>query len=279
MGMMLSQDEVLARSGELPAFPKVVIRLLEAIDDDSATISTLVHHVESDPVVTARVMSQANAVAMGAHPGRVITNTETAASMVGVARIREIVLAVSLAGFAHKCRVSTSYWEHSVAVGVCVQELAKHTRQSLDYAFVAGLLHDIGQLWLASFYPQEYAWVRESVTAGVMPVAVVEREQFGVDHCQIGAWMVEQWELPASMAAALLYHHAPDECAGDPLVAATHVGEVLANALDLGGRPESQVVYLSQEACATVGIDWNEDLNYFFGKLEARARHAVQAFR
>ena len=276
--MQIGRDEVIARMGELPAFPKVVVRLLDALEDDAATIGTLAHHVESDPVVTARVMSLANSAALGGHAGRTVTNVETAASMIGIARIREIALAVSLAKFAQDCKVSAGYWEHSVAVGVCVQELAKHTRLSLDYAFVAGLLHDIGQLWLSSFYPQEFARCRQAVAMEQATVIEAESLEFGVDHSQIGAWMVEQWDLPSSMAAAVLYHHAPDECAADNLVAATHVGEVLANALDLGGRPENQVVYLSQEACATVGIDWNDDLNYLFGKLEARTRHAIAIF-
>jgi len=277
--MPIRQDEVVARMGELPAFPKVVVRLLDALEDDAATIGTLAHHVESDPVVTARVMSLANSAAMGVHAGRTVTNVETAASMIGIARIREIALAVSLAKFAQDCKVSAGYWEHSVAVGVCVQELAKHTRLSLDYAFVAGLLHDIGQLWLSTFYPVEFDLCRQSVAGEQATVIEAETWQFGVDHSQIGAWMVEQWELPPSMAAAVLYHHAPDECAADSLVAATHVGEVMANALDLGERPENQVVYLSPEACATVGIDWNDDLNYLFGKLEARTRHAIAVFR
>lgn len=279
MSLHIDKDQVLAQMAQLPAFPRVVSSLLEALDDEGATIGTLVHHVESDPVVTARVLSLANSVVTRSYPGQNVTSVETATSMIGVSRIREIVLAVSLAEFVQGCRASSSYWEHSVVVGVCTQELARHIRLSQDYAFVAGLLHDIGQLWMASFYPQEFSLVRQAVIDGDLPVIQMERQLFGVDHGQIGAWMVEYWGLPPTMSAAVLHHHDPDAYPGDQLVAVTHVGEVLANALDLADRPENQVISLSAAACATVGIDWNDDLRYLFGKIEARSQHAIRLFR
>ena len=278
MPVHLTKDEVLDRVRELPAFPRVVSDLLATLDDEQASMGALVHHVERDPVITARIVSLASAASSGrATGGR--RDVQSALSMIGLARVKEIVLAISLAEFNKKSRMSAYFWEHSVAVGVCAQELGRYTHVSLDYALVAGLLHDIGQLWMARFYPREFEELRSALTACGQGVIALEREYFGLDHCAIGQLLARHWQLPESVVAAIYHHHAPDTGLAEDLVAVTHVAEVLANALDLTRRDGNQVAALSAAACQRLGIDWQQDLNSLFGKIEGRTEYACQAFR
>lgn len=278
MGVHLSRDEVVERAARLPAFPRVVTDILATLDDENATIGALVQHVERDPVITARVVSLANSAALHAYPGSSIRDAATATSMIGIARVREIVLAVSLADFARTSRVSAYYWKHSVAVGVGAQELARHTQVSLDYALVGGLVHDIGQLWMAKFYPLEFQQVKMAVCGGTGDINDVEKAYFGLDHCEVGQALAECWKLPESVAAAIFFHHQPDPGLGEKLVAVTHVAEVLSNALDLTRREENQVAGLSAAACSAIGIDWGQDLRPLLGTIEARSEYACAAF-
>jgi len=156
MALQLSDHEIIERSKSMPAFPKVVTDILATLDDDGATLGSLVSHVEHDPVITARILSIANSAAMAGHSGSNVNDVRKAISLIGLAKIREITLAVSLAEFTHGCRMASYFWEHSVAVGICAMELGRFTHHSADYALVAGLLHDIGQLWMAHFYPLEF---------------------------------------------------------------------------------------------------------------------------
>jgi HD-like signal output (HDOD) protein len=151
-------------------------------------------------------------------------------------------------------------------------------RCSPDYALVCGLLHDIGQLLMARCYPLEFQMVRQSMECDeTLDLLEAERQHFGVDHCTIGAILATAWHLPASVIAAIQHHHEPDPPA-DKLVAATHVGEVIANALDLARYDEARVICLSENACNLLGIDWNGNLNYLFGKIEARTRQLCRIF-
>lgn len=279
MGVSLSRDEVIGRAACLPAFPRVVSTILATLEDENACVGALVHHVERDPVITARVLSLANSAALHTRPGPAIRDVATATSMIGMARLREIVLAVSLAEFARNGRVSTAFWEHSVAVGVCAQTLAKHVAVGLDHALVAGLLHDIGQLWMARFYPLEFQMVRLAMAERTEDINSVEREYLGLDHCEVGVILAEHWDLPEAIGLAIFHHHAPEPGLAERLVAVTHVAEVIANALDLAGREENQVSALSAAACADLGIDWNEDHNVLFGEIEARSEFACAVFR
>lgn len=282
MPVKLSQDEVLSKAAQLPAFPSVVSHILQTIDDDKAALGDLVKHVERDPVITAKVIAAASAVGLRGHHAVHLGDVYTATSMIGLSRLRELVLQTSLAQFVNK-NGAHHFWQHSVAVGVCAQELARysagHSNVHMDYAWVAGLLHDIGHLWLNRFYPLQFQIALQTADAGLMPLVEAEQFHFGWDHTQIGRTVAEHWKLPSSVIAAIAQHHEPDKGVCDKLVAVTHVAEVLANVLNLGHRQANQVVYLSPAACALLNLNFAGDMQHLFGRIEARAEYAIDFFR
>jgi putative nucleotidyltransferase with HDIG domain len=278
MSIRLTRAEVVEKSKLLPAFPSIVTQVLETIDDDNSTLGELVVHIEHDPVITARVVSLANGISMQRRHQVKMGDVYTATSMIGMERLREVVVGLSMAEFARTAKLATRFWEHSVSVGVCAQELAKSVGLSTDYAFVAGLLHDMGQLWLSRFYPAEFAQACQLAEMGKMPIVEAERQKLGLDHCQIGGCIGELWGLPPLVQDAIQFHHHPlPEM--DTLVAVTHVAEVIANALNLGAGTGSQVTYLSAAACEKLHIDFTEDMQHLFGRMEARADFACAIFR
>jgi len=278
MPLHLKESEIVERSALLPAFPGIVNDILETLDDDNATIGALIQLVGRDPVITARVLSIANAAAMAGRNQRDVRDMQVAVSLIGLAKLREIVLAVSIAEFSKESRMGHYFWEHSVAVGIAAQELARIGHCSADFALVCGLLHDIGQLWMARCYPLEFQMVRMSMErAPEMDILDAERNHFGIDHCAIGRLLAMAWRLPVSVVAAIQHHHDAHPPA-DKLVAATHVAEAVANALDLSRHDQASVSILSAASCDLLGIDWKDDLNYLFGKIEARSRHLARIF-
>lgn len=279
MALQLSEQEIVKRAINLPAFPRIVKDVLETLDDDNATLDTLVRLVETDPVITARIVSAASAAAQGTRHGNGLRNVQTAISLIGLARVRDIALAVSLAQFTEQSRMSAYFWEHSLAVGIAAQELGRFNRMSLNHAFVAGLLHDIGHLWMARFQPLEFQMVRNALNTGSRAIVDIEQEYFGTDHCAIGEILARQWKLPSQIATAIRHHHQPTMESGEKLVPLIHVAEVFANALDLTDRLDNHVTDLSDEACTAIGLNWDEDLRPLFGRIEARTEHACRIFR
>lgn len=273
----LTESEIIEHVALLPAFPGVVNDILATLEDDNATLGALIQLVGRDPVITARVLSIANAAALGGRNPRELHDMQVAVSMIGLSRVREIVLAVSLAEFSRESRMSSFFWEHSIAVGVAAQELAREAHFSVDLALVGGLLHDIGQLWMARFYPLEFQMVRMALETSERDVLEVEREYFGMDHCALGRILANFWKLPPAVIEAVAHHHDRHPPAGK-LLAATHVAEAIANALDLARHEQARVSHLSASACAELGLDWTQDLNYLFGRIEARTRYLCRTF-
>jgi putative nucleotidyltransferase with HDIG domain len=277
----LTRDEVVERMGTLPCFPRVVIDILATLDDPEANLNVLAEHIRHDPVISARVLARANSAAARKQGMSAVRDVFTAISMIGMGIVREMALLGSIAQYVRAVvppgGPTDGYWQHSVAVGVCSQELAFHAtdRVSADAALIAGLLHDVGQLWLFRFKADLFGeiWNREIVhTTGI---DAAERSQFGVDHATIGAWLIESWSLPRNLETAVRHHHHPDNALAEPLVPLVYVAEVLSNALDLSGRGKNRVTTLSGEACRRLGLTWSDDLHPLFGRIEARGRHAL----
>ena len=89
----------------------------------------------------------------------------------------------------------------------------------------------------------------------------------------IGAWMAEQWLLPKNICTAIQHHHTPDAALHEPLVALTHIAEVLCHALELGGGGYAHVTKISAGACDKLGLKWNAESRQLFGRVEARSRY------
>ena len=279
----ITRETVIERSNSLPAFPLVVKQIIATIDDPEASTEMLAGHIKHDPVISARVLSLANAAATGTRRQTSTHDIFTAASLIGMNRVREMALLAGwsdfVAGLAAPS-MNATFWQHSIAVGVCSEELALHTAApaSASAALIAGLLHDVGQLWLDRFERDSFSEALPHALAHGIGIEQAERERFGVDHAVIGAWLAEHWTLPANIVAAIRCHHAPDLALGEPLVPVVHVAEVLSNALDLSGREENRVTSISSAACRALGLTWDASARVLFGRVEARSRHANALF-
>lgn len=278
MSLKLTRKEILEKAYSLPAFPHAVIHVLNTLNDPGASMVDLASYIERDPVMTGRVVAQANVAArMGMHEAK-LENVYTAAALLGISKLREVVASVCLADFFKGSRVSSGFWDHSAGVAMVAQELANRTGFLPDFAFIAGLLHDVGQLWMERFYRTEFSEAQEAVKNGNVTIVQSEQLVFGMDHMEVGVCLGEYWGLPKPIQDAILGHHRPDPRGMDKLVAIVHVAEVMANALDLGQRDTNQVTVISPEACALLHIDFREDMQHLLGTLEARTRYAANVF-
>ena len=100
-----------------------------------------------------------------------------------------------------------------------------------DQCFLAGLLHDVGQLILATGLPEEYAMVLQKAKEQNLPVGKVEKEHFGATHADVGAYLLGLWGLPNPIIEAVALHHCPAQCVVQEfsLVIAVHVADVFVH--------------------------------------------------
>jgi putative nucleotidyltransferase with HDIG domain len=276
--VQLTRDQVCSLNNALPAFPRVVEQIMETLEDPNSGLEELAACIEHDPAIVGHVMALANR-ANALRDGGPVNDVFTAISLVGLARVREVAMLVSTGNFLKGWAPTQDlqeFWGHCIAVAVCGVELAHNSEAEIgvDRSLLAGLLHDVGQLWLLRFKAQDYAQVKAVALAQGMDIDDAERQHFGVDHGEIGGWLAESWGLSPGIVRAIVHHHAPDAWVGaEPLVAVVHLSEVLCSALDLTANSAHRVKSVSTASCKVLGLTWGPESHTLFGRIEARSKH------
>ncbi len=173
-----------------------------------------------------------------------ITSIEQALLLLGTDAVKNIAVSAAVFQVFGAARGNgifnlKSFWRHCLLCASMAKLIAKKTSySSSEEAFLSGLLHDIGKLVLWVNFPREYAEVLQSSKAKT-DLPMVETNQLGITHSEVGAWMIGKWHLQSFMADAVLYHH---ESAGKILDALPLVKVVfLANVLTTDSVGEDNV--------------------------------------
>jgi len=198
--------DVIARKN-LPTIPTVLAKIVQLADGETSNARQLVEVVEHDQALTGKILRLANSAFFG--QSRRVATIPRAVVLLGFATVRNLALGVKVwetlgTGIA-RSRLQ-KLWGHSVTVAVAAKTLVSRLRAgNPDEAFTGGLLHDIGRLMLAMRFRDEYWQVVDGV--GGDAIHRVESSTFGVDHAEVGAWMLEAWSLPPGIVEAVRWHH------------------------------------------------------------------------
>jgi len=208
--------EQLKASGQLPSPKGVALAIIKLLQNDDYQIDELVHLVQSDPAIAGQLLQFANAAVFG-HV-RPVASLLKAVTTLGAHRVRVLVLGFSLmqSHRSGKCPQFdyTRFWSRALATAIAAQLLASSAKIPAEDNFTAGLLCNIGELALASIFPQRYG---EIIAASNSPRErlALERKAFETDRRELGATLLMEWGLPEALAAAVYHCETPDE-AGFP---------------------------------------------------------------
>ena len=227
-------QRMLAQITTLPAIPKIYFTLIDALQDINCSTQTIASIIAEDPGMTAKMLQLVNSAFFG-FSGRVNHPAE-AVRLLGTARIRALVLSLSVfSAFDPKKFTALSIdaiWNHSLNTGLAAQKIASMETDddtTQDQAFTAGLLHDTGKLILAENLPGPYLEIIKTARQQQRPIADIEREQLGVTHAELGAYLFSLWALPSPLVSAIAWHHSPaqDKTPGFTPLTAVHVANSL----------------------------------------------------
>jgi putative nucleotidyltransferase with HDIG domain len=225
-------DDLIDLVHHLPPSPRLLVKLLEVFKQPDQEVSVVVKLISHDPAFTVEVLKRCNsAYFSGEKPAE---DMFEAVSRLGFHEIFQIIMAMFAATAILRPAGGNNHveilWRHSVAVSVAAGILAKETGESHPAAFTAGLLHDIGKVIMVSANREKYAQAILNAGMFARPVVATERELFGFDHAEVGARLLECWNLPLNIVAAVLHHHHPEAAKPfEKLAAAVHLANHLAH--------------------------------------------------
>ncbi len=252
---------LVAQMRSLPSLPSLYFRIMDALGSPDSSIEQIGGIIASDPSMTAKILQLVNSAFFGI--ARRISNPVEAVQFLGVGRVRSLVLSLHVFSCFEQVNLRNfsidRVWKHSMSTGLVAQKIArlqKMDRAFMDETYVAGMLHDIGKVMLASSLPELYGKAVALAAEQKIPLVEAERETFGITHAQVGAYLLGLWGLPITIVEAVAFHHDPQEGAMksfSPLTA-VHVASALERQIS---EPQAEPVgtAIDVEYLAELGLD------------------------
>ncbi len=225
---------------EIPSIPLVLIKIIQTLDADSSSARELEELIMHDPALAARILRLANS-AFYSFRTRVKTISH-AIALLGMNIVTSLAIGINIfdtftKGAKSEAAQINKLWTHSCGVAVVVREIwAGRSRKEKEgeFAFLCGLLHDLGKMIFFKKYPGHYAPVFESPKTETDPgISFFEFENYGTDHAEIGEMLAKQWGLPTELSYVIRRHH-DMSALKSPLISAVMLADLLAKDLKIG---------------------------------------------
>jgi len=232
------REQALRCVDRLPPFSPILNRLLASLAQEDVSFGELAELIEKDTVLAGNVLRLVNSALYGFQG--TVNSVRHAVAILGIVKLRNTLLSFSVSRMWRNVAAPPG-WSmaafdlHSVATAILADFLVEMVPAPYpEGAFVAGLLHDLGKLLIATGLPKEHLEIRELFNARGRSMEECESSVMGATHAELSGAALEKWNLPKPIQEAVRFHHCPDEADSGQL----HLSHVIraANliAADLG---------------------------------------------
>jgi HD-like signal output (HDOD) protein len=191
--------EVSQGTVDLPCFPGVVVRISQALADPNTSSDRLVTIVGAEPRLAARVLQTANSAAFR-NSGKPLTDLRSAVTRLGQQMVQGTAMSYAMQNMKNEASLRSiaqplaELWNRSIAVASISKLVAMRTKVSADEAFLTGLLHGIGSL---------YIMARAANLANVLGGDSAWMGRIGGWHASIGKAVLQSWGFAGPMCDAV----------------------------------------------------------------------------
>ncbi len=229
----------IGRTFDMPTVPVVLTRIIQALDDENSTAEDMEELILHDPSLSARLLKLANS-ALYSFRCEVKTLSH-AIPLLGLNLVKNLAIGLSIfesfvQGMRSEAAHINNLWMHSFGVGIVSKEIWKRrgARKEAEFAFLCGLLHDLGKVVCFKRAPLHYGILFSQERGEKDPdISAVEREHYGIGHALLGAALAQNWGFPTELCAVIRNHHSTADL-NAPLVAAVSLSDTIVRLAGIG---------------------------------------------
>jgi HD-like signal output (HDOD) protein len=191
--------EVSGGTVDLPCFPNVVVQIRDELSDPNTTPERTVLIVGAEPRLTAKLLQTANSAAFNT-TGKHITELKAALLRLGHQLVQSAAMAFAVQQMKNEKSLRSiakpleALWKESIAVASICHVMARRSKLSADEAFLTGLLHGIGRM---------YIMVRSAEKSTELGDYESFMDLVSGWHASIGQAVLENWGLAAGICEAV----------------------------------------------------------------------------
>jgi HD-like signal output (HDOD) protein len=252
----ISPYGLLEEEVELFSLPDIFYEIVDALSSPRSSARFMAEVISKDTSLSAKLLRLVNSAFYGFQAP--VSSISRAIALIGTKELMTLAQGISLVrvfqDIPEELVSMRSFWMHSVASGIYARFLS--TQQiglSEEKFFVAGLIHDLGQLVMFRKIPRLTRRITAASLQRSTPLHGAEKEALGFDHSRIGGLLCREWKLPTFLEDAVHAHHEPAKRRYALSACIIHLADVMAHALSTGCSANLYVPDLDKEAWARLG--------------------------
>lgn len=188
----------------LPEPSAMLMTILPLLQDREVDFSKLINAIQRDQVLVARMLKLINSSFYGVRGS--VKNVSDAMTLLGVNNIKQIVFSTICFNLFNQDEESE--WNHAYTTSLAVTNLIHRYSLPMDNNLqLLALVHDIGKVVFRRKFDEMYQILVDDAKQDHMPIFQRERERLSYDHTDVGAWLMEAWDMPDDIVSPIFYHH------------------------------------------------------------------------
>lgn len=235
-----SKGDIINTIKTLQPIPQTALKILRMVQDSDCGIRAVADELSKDQVLSARTLRLCNSAMFS---GRVeIETLSDAVLLLGESMLVQSVITAAVKSYYNQtgqagyslCKGGLFF--HALGCAMTAEKIAGITKQvSPKKAYTAGLLHDIGKVLLDQYIAGVYPMFFRGINHDKKNSIDMEKQFFGTNHCNTGAYLAQKWNFPKSLIEVILFHHNPDKAMKHKkMVSIIYLADLLMSILNTG---------------------------------------------
>jgi putative nucleotidyltransferase with HDIG domain len=253
----------------LPTLPGIVTRIAEMVDSPETTGRQLGREIAKDQVISAKVLKLVNSGFYGfSEP---ISTIQHAVTLLGFNTVKSLVLSSTVLDLMKDSL--PGLWEHSLACARTCSIIAGYIElDEQEEISTAGLLHDLGKVILRQTMEREFRRIANYIDRADMLFYQAEEKVLGVNHGEMGGWLLEKWALPPKLVEPIIDHHdfRPNRDYAEN-TAILHLADILCRAQAFGSGGDRKIPRLAPNVLETLKLTI-DDVCEIMGRMQEELR-------
>lgn len=251
----LINEQLASGTTRLPVFNQTALTIRQETMKEEPDMGKIEQTIISDQALTGEVLKVANSAFYKGLDQ--ITTIKQAIVRIGYKQVADIVMLVSQkenfkSDDPYIGDTMSRLWRHSVACAIGANWLAKHCsfHDLAGEAFFAGLLHDIGKLFILSVIED----IRKTKTIDHLLSEALLNEVMAGLHTNHGHQLMQTWNLPDKYSEVARDHHQETFDEKKHLLVIVRLANLACNKASIGLHNEDGIMLTATSEASLLGL-------------------------